>query len=131
MHRSVMQKDRRIFTRLPIYVAICVAILSGPSIYFHFIPLPAFNSALAVYEGQTSIVMGGRDGFSGGERYHRRNYVLLPSFFYNPKIIKVAQVGSESPKVTESSATFPLCAFFAFVVLYLISLVRRNRPNNQ
>ena len=126
-----MQMDLRAFMRLPIYVAICVAILSGPSIYFHFFPLPAFNRALAVYEGQTPIVMGGRDGFSGRESYHRRNYVLFPSFFHDPKFVKVIQVGSETPKVTESSATFPLCVFSAVLAFSLISRIRKNRTNSE
>lgn len=126
-----MQMDRNVFKRFLIYVAIYLAMLSWPSIYFHFTPLPAFHRAVAAYEGQTPIVMGGREGFPGGESYHRRNYILLPSFFRDPKFIKVSQMGNGPVQVTESSATFALCMFFAFVVFSWISLLRKNKPSSQ
>lgn len=55
----------------------CAVALFLTSAWSRSTPLLAFKEGLAAYRGQTPLVLGGRDGFSGEESYHRRNYVLL------------------------------------------------------
>ena len=86
-------------------------------------PLPAFTKALAAYRGQTPLVLGGRDGFSGGETFHRRNYVLLLSF----KFVEVTQRGSGPPKVREEDGGFVLLMVAAFAVFFWVWWWRSER----
>ena len=85
-------------------------------------PVPAFNEVLASYKGQTPIALGGRDGFSGEGSFHRRSYVLLPSF----KFIKVQQTGSAPPTVRSNGTDYAMFLAFA-VVIFLLDGWRRSR----
>lgn len=98
-------------------VLFCAVALSLIAAWSRSTPLPAFNEALAAYRGQTPLVLGGRDGFAGGESFHRRNYVLLPSF----KFVEVTQTGNESPKVREETGGFVLVTTLIFAVFFWIS----------
>jgi hypothetical protein len=122
-----MQRKGNIFRAALVCIAICLAMLAWPTIYFHSTPLPAFDRALTVYSGQVPVVLGGRDGFSEGESYHRRNYILFPSFFRNPKFVRVTQTGDGQPKVTETNATFELFLLLAIIVFSLSSYIRRKQ----
>jgi hypothetical protein len=122
-----MQQRKSVFKVVLLCIIFCLAALSWPTLYFHFFPLPEFDQALSVYNGQVPVVLGGRDGFSEGKSYHRRNYILLPNFFRDPKFIRVAQTGDEQPKITETNAAFELCLLFAIVVFSLSSYLRKKR----
>jgi hypothetical protein len=118
---------RTLFKRPLLFGAFLVLALSWPSLYFHFFPLPAFDQALEVYKGQAPLVLGGRDGFSQGESFHRRNYILLPSFFHDPKFINVTQLGSKRPDVTETGATFELLIILVFLLFSITRSLRADR----
>ncbi|GLQ98157.1 hypothetical protein GCM10007863_25770 [Dyella mobilis] len=96
-------------------------------VYTYFFPLPAFDRVLMAYPGQMPLVLGGRDGFSQGSSYHRRDYVLLPSFFLKPKLIKVTQVGDAPPEVTETNETVALSSFLTAIVLGAVAYSRKSR----
>ncbi|MBM7129576.1 hypothetical protein [Dyella mobilis] len=108
-------------------VAFLLAALSLPAAYSHFFPLPAFDQTLTAYPGQIPLVLGGRDGFSQGSSYHRRDYVLLPSFFLKPKLIKVTQVGDAPPEVTETNETVALSSFLTAILLGAVAYARKSR----
>lgn len=87
----------------------------------HATPLPAFKEALAAYRGQTPLVIGARDGYSHGESFHRRNYVLLFSF----KVVEVTQMGSARPEVREETRVFTAIVWVIYAVA-IISWWRRS-----
>ena len=87
-------------------------------------PLPAVKDVLAVYKGQTPVMIGARDAVSEERSYHRRNYVLLPSF----KFVEVEQTGNALPTVRDDGSDYVKFLGFA-VVIFLLDWWRRSRSD--
>ena len=104
-----------------VHLVIWAALLSVPSIIYSFFPKPDFNAALrSKYPHQISLVMGGKDSFSGNTTYVRRSYLLVPSALQVPEVVQVTQVNSEPPKVVVQGHLFliSLVVFIGFSFYY-------------
>ena len=123
-------KNKLNFKAILFISAACMAAISWPTFYFHFHPLPKFDQALTVYSGQYPLLLGGRDGFSDGKSYHRRNYILIPSFFHSPKIIRVIQEDHGQPRVTETKANFEVGLVISLIMLSAIRFARKKQNDN-
>lgn len=121
---------KRNFMVILSFTVVCVAALSWPTLYFHFSPLPKFDQALSACSGQYALVLGGRDGFSNGGSFHRRNYILIPSFFHHPTFVRVVQRGGGPPQITETDATFEVIAFLAFILFPAFGYIRKRQAGD-
>lgn len=104
-----------------VHLAIWAVLLSVPSIIYSFFPKPDFDAALrSKYPHQITLVMGGRDSFSGNTTYARRSYLVVPSALQVPEVVQVTQVNSEPPKVVVQGNLFlvSLAFFIGFSFYY-------------
>ncbi len=109
---------------LGVHLVVWMLIFSAVSIFYVLFPTPEIDGIVHSYPGQISVIVGGRDGFSGSKSYHRRNFFLIPSVFYDPKVITVRKVDGDAPEVTEDKEGF---LFVVTLVVISATLYFRKR----
>ena len=115
-----------------VHLALWIALLSIPSIFYSFFPKPDFDAVLRQhYPNQIPLVMGGKDAFSGATTYSRRSYLLVPSVFHDPKFVQIVQRNSEPPTVVEQRGLFLIAlAIFVGLSCYYFQKRWRAQPSD-
>jgi hypothetical protein len=108
-----------------VHLVICGALLSVVPFLLSFFPKPAFEDVLKRdYPGEVALAISGKTKVLGERRTSRGTYVLLPSVFYDPKFVSIAQKNEEAPTVVEQRGLF-LLSLAVFLVLSGVYFHRR------
>jgi hypothetical protein len=104
-----------------VHLLILGAVLSILPILFSFFPKPAFDEVLRrEYPDEIALPYEAESRFGGERTYSQRSYVLVPSVFYDPKVVRVIQHNEEPPTVEEQRgiAYFSLGLVLAMGIAY-------------
>jgi hypothetical protein len=94
------------------------------SLYELAFPTPEIDKLVYAHPGQIVVLVGARDGYSGGATYHRRNFFLLPSAIVDPKLFTIRTENGSVVERSEDKAGF-VCGMA--VVVLLIAIYFRSR----